>query len=151
MTLKHFDVQSVMPGTVHDLMAFHAEPAALRKLMLPPTFIQVIRDERASLTSGELEFTLWIGPVPIRWVAQHLPGPTASSFTDQMLQGPMAKWEHQHLFEPAPGGTGTILHDRIRYAHKPGLTGLLTRLVFDGLPLRVLFWYRHWRTRRALS
>jgi hypothetical protein len=24
-------------------------------------------------------------------------------------------------------------------------------LAFDGLPLRAVFWYRHWRTRRALE
>jgi ligand-binding SRPBCC domain-containing protein len=62
-----------------------------------------------------------------------------------MLEGPMAVWEHQHIFEDVPGGAALV--DRITLAHKPGLPGLLTRLIFDGVPLRALFMYRHWRTR----
>jgi ligand-binding SRPBCC domain-containing protein len=60
----------------------------------------------------------------------------------------MALWEHLHIFEPS--GDSTRLVDRITLAHKPGLAGFFTRLMFDGLPLRMLFMYRHWRTRRAL-
>ncbi len=130
-------------------MAFHQDPRALSRLTMPPTFIQVLRDDRKSLTEGEIEFTLWLGPLPVRWVARHAPGPIATSFADQMVRGPMARWEHLHLFEPA--GEHTRLVDRITYAYKGGIGGLFTRLVFDGLPLRLLFVYRHWRTRRALE
>ena len=66
-----------------------------------------------------------------------------------MIAGPMARWEHQHIFAEVDGGVELI--DHITLAHKPGLQGILTRIVFDGPPLRMLFLYRHWRTRRALS
>lgn len=138
-----------MPGTVHDLMAFHADPRALARLTMPPTFIQVVRDERTSLVDGEIEFYLWVGPIPVRWIARHEPGPTPTSFVDRMLTGPMARWEHQHLFVDVDGGTELV--DRITLDHRPGWRGLVTRLLFDGLPLRLLFMYRHWRTRRALA
>jgi ligand-binding SRPBCC domain-containing protein len=129
-------------------MAFHAEPDALRRLAMPPTFIQVVRDGRTSLIEGEIEFNLWIGPLPLRWLARHEPGPIDTSFADRMVRGPMAAWRHEHIFEPVQ--QGTLLVDRIAFEHRPGLAGLFTRLLFDGLPLRVLFMYRHWRTRRAL-
>lgn len=122
---------------------------ALSKLTLPPTFIQILRDDRTSLTSGEIEFNLWLGPFPIRWIAVHAPGSIPTSFIDRMVRGPLAAWEHQHIFEPS--GDNTRLVDRITFAHKSGPAGWFTRLMFDGLPLRVLFMYRHWRTRRALA
>lgn len=143
-----FEHRSVMATTIDDMIAFHANPRALSRLTMPPTRIQVMRDERVSLTSGEIEFVLWLGPIPVRWIAEHLPGPNATSFTDRMIKGPMATWEHQHIFESVEGGVA--LFDRITFEHKPGLAGLLTRLVFDGLPLRMLFLYRHWRTRRTV-
>jgi ligand-binding SRPBCC domain-containing protein len=146
---KTFEHRSFIPTSPEHVMAFHAEPRALTRLAMPPTVIQVLRDERASLTSGEIEFNLWLGPVPVRWVAVHEPGPIDTSFTDRMVRGPMACWEHQHIFEPAQDGTWLI--DRITLAHKPGLRGFLTRLLFDGLPLRLLFIYRHWRTRRVVT
>jgi ligand-binding SRPBCC domain-containing protein len=149
MMSKTFEHRSLMPGSLQTLVEFHEDPRALSRLSMPPTFIQVLRDERTSLTAGRIAFRLWLGPLPVRWVAEHIPGPTETSFTDRMVEGPMSRWEHQHIFEAAEHGA--VLVDHVTLAHKPGLMGLFTRLVFDGLPLRILFIYRHWRTRRALQ
>jgi ligand-binding SRPBCC domain-containing protein len=124
---------------------FHAAPRAFSTLTPPPIFVQVLRDSRTSLTDGELEFRLWVGPIPVYWHARHEPGPIPTSFIDRQLDGPMAYWEHQHLFRAVPGGVE--LTDHLTLAHRPGLAGLFTRLMFDGLPLRILFFYRHLRTR----
>jgi ligand-binding SRPBCC domain-containing protein len=147
-SLNLFEHRSVIPAPVERVLAFHAAPDALRQLTMPPTRITIQADRRRSLTEGEIAFTLWLGPIPVRWVAEHAPGPNQTSFTDRMLRGPVAHWEHQHIMQPHPEGTGLI--DRIRYAHKPGPRGLLTRLVFGRPALRMLFAYRHWRTRHAV-
>ncbi|MCB9454330.1 MAG: cyclase, partial [Anaerolineaceae bacterium] len=89
------------------------------------------------------------GPVPVKWTARHEPGPTETSFADRQISGPLESWYHQHIFTPVDGGVE--LHDKITFTHKPGWQGLLTRLTFDGIPLQILFFYRHWRTRRALA
>jgi ligand-binding SRPBCC domain-containing protein len=146
---KVFQSTTLIPTSLAAITAFHTAPAALSRLTPPPLLVQIIRDGRLSLTAGEVEFILWFGPLPVRWTARHEPGPIPTSFVDRMLVGPMATWEHQHLFYEAAGGVA--LTDRITFAHKAGWRGWLTRLVFDGWPLRLLFWYRHWRTRRALS
>jgi ligand-binding SRPBCC domain-containing protein len=138
-----------MKTTMERMIKFHEDPKALGILTPPPIFMQSIRDDRTSLTDGELEFNLWFGPIPIRWIARHEPGPTPTSFMDRQISGPMASWEHQHIFTEVPGGVE--LHDRITLSHKPGLPGLLTRLMFDGLPLRILFFYRHLRTRLSVT
>jgi ligand-binding SRPBCC domain-containing protein len=62
-----------------------------------------------------------------------------------MVSGPLAHWEHQHIMREVAGGVE--LHDHITLEHKPGLMGIFTRLMFDGLPLRMFFVYRHLRTR----
>lgn len=149
MMSKTFEHRSQIPSSVQALVDFHADPRALSQLSMPPTFIQVLHDERTSLTAGQITFRLWLGPLPVRWVAEHTSGTTETSFIDRMVEGPMAQWEHHHIFEAVEDGA--VLVDRISLVHKPGLVGLFTRLVFDGLPLRVLFMYRHWRTRRALQ
>jgi ligand-binding SRPBCC domain-containing protein len=111
--------------------------------------MQLHRDERRSLTEGDIEFSLWFGPIPIRWIARHEPGPTPHSFADSQIKGPLAYWRHEHIFNEVEGGVE--LTDRVTLAHKSGWPGLVTRLAFDGPPLRILFAYRHWRTRRALQ
>ena len=150
VTKKVFEHRSVIATTMDAMIAFHEDPKAIARLTPPPPlmFMQLLRDERTSLTAGDLEFRLWFGPFPVRWLARHEVGPTPTSFIDRMIEGPMALWEHQHIFAEVDGGVE--LTDRVTLAHKPGLQGLLTRLIFDGLPLRVLFIYRHLRTRLAL-
>jgi ligand-binding SRPBCC domain-containing protein len=147
--VKTFEHRSIIHTTLEAVREFHHDPKALSRLTPPPLFIQVLRDERVSLTQGEVEFNLWFGLAPVRWLARHEPGPDESSFIDRMLKGPMAAWEHLHSFHPVEGGIELI--DHIRLAHPSGWKGMLTRLIFDGLPLRFLFLYRHWRTRRALE
>ncbi|MBN1564652.1 MAG: cyclase [Anaerolineae bacterium] len=146
---KQIEFTTLLPAPVEVVQQFHANPQALRQLTPPPLIMQIVRDDRASPTQGELEFRLWMGPIPIRWIAQHAPGPNEYSFTDHMLAGPMVQWQHQHIFEPE--GDQTRLTDRITLTHKPGIAGLFTRLFFDGLPLRFLFWFRHWYTKRAVK
>jgi len=142
-----FTKTSVFPSTLERITRFHDEggPQALTP---PPIFVQVHRDARTSLTEGELEFTLWMGPIPVRWLARHEAGPTPTSFADLMVRGPLAYWRHEHIFREVQGGVE--LTDRVTLEHKPGWRGWLTRLAFDGLPLQILFFYRHLRTRLAL-
>jgi ligand-binding SRPBCC domain-containing protein len=78
-----------------------------------------------------------------------MPGKNATSFIDYQVTGPVAYWYHEHMISDVPGGVE--LRDRITIAHKPGVAGLLTRLVFDGLPLRFLFVFRHLRTRFGMK
>lgn len=144
-----FIKKSVMKTTLDKMMQFHQDPKAFSKLTPPPIFMQLHRDDRTSIKDGEIEFTLWFGPIPFRWTARHEEGPTDCSFADRMIKGPMAYWRHEHIFTEVDGGVE--LTDRITLAHKAGLQGLMTRLIFDGIPLQILFFYRHLRTRMATS
>lgn len=144
-----FIKSSIIDTSIEAIIAFHNDPRALARLTPPPILMQLHRDERCSLTDGEIDFTLWFGPLPIRWVARHEAGPSAHSFADRQIKGPLAYWRHEHIFAEVEGGVE--LTDRITLAHRRSLLGVFTRLAFDGIPLRVLFAFRHWRTRRALT
>ena len=148
-TTRVFQKSSLIDATLSSLMRFHEAPLALASLTPPPIQMRVHRDDRQSLAQGEIEFTLWFGPLPIRWIARHEAGPTPHSFADVQVKGPLAYWRHEHIFRETD--RGVKLTDRVTLAHRKGPIGLLTRLAFDGLPLRLLFAYRHWRTRRALQ
>jgi len=144
-----FEKRTVFKTTLEKIEAFHQDRAALATLTPPPIFVQLHHDGRTSLTAGDLDFTLWFLFIPIRWLARHEAVPGQHGFAEWQVKGPMGYWRHEHLFEPVEGGV--VLHDRVTLAHKPGLAGLLTRLMFDGLPLKILFFYRHWRTRQAVE
>lgn len=149
MTLHRYEHRSVVPADIESVLSFHRDEWSLSRLTPPPMFVCVRRDARTSLTRGELDFVLWVGPFPIRWLADHSPGPTRWSFVDRMAAGPLKCWEHEHLFEPA--GTGVRITDRVTFAHKPGLAGWWTRMLFSKIFLAALFRFRHARTRQILA
>jgi ligand-binding SRPBCC domain-containing protein len=144
-----FEKRSTIKTTVEKMVAFHNDPNALKMLTPPPMFMQVKRDTRTSLRDGEIHFTLWMAFIPIAWLARHEPGPIDTSFADRMIEGPLATWRHEHVFTPVDGGVELL--DRVTLSHKAGAAGLFSRLLFDGLPLHILFFYRHLRTRMALE
>ena len=104
MNARRFEKTSTLPATIEAVMRFHEDPRALARLTPPPIIMQLHRDERRSLTEGELEFTLWFGPIPIRWLARHEPGPAPHSFADSQVKGPLAFWRHEHIFTEVAGG-----------------------------------------------
>jgi ligand-binding SRPBCC domain-containing protein len=142
---KKFQYSSLIPTTLETIMRFHETPDALIMLTPPPLIVKILSDQRVSNTEGTVDFILWFGPIPVRWLARHEAGPIPTSFIDRMIVGPMAYWEHQHIFRQVAGGVELV--DQLTFAHKSGWRGWLTPLLFDGLSLRFLFWYRHWRTK----
>lgn len=129
------------------VQAFHASPSALKALTPPPVVVQLHRF--GELQEGmEAEFTLWMGPIPIRWIARHENvGP--EGFDDVLVKGPMAAWRHRHRFVDEGNGRSRV-DDDIEYTHPRGWAGLWTRLMFGRLALRGTFFYRKLATRRGV-
>lgn len=143
-----FDYRFTVDAPVEAVLRFHCDPRILRKLTPPPIFVQIHRF--GEMREGMIaEFTMWAGPIPIRWVAEHR-NVGANGFTDVQKKGPAARWEHTHRFSSL-GDHATAVHEHIEYEHKPGLAGLASRLLFPKAGLRMLFAYRRLVTRRALA
>ena len=121
---------------------------ALQRLTPPLLQMRLVADGRSCLTEGNVEFRIGPGPLALCWLTRHGAGPAARSFSDRMIDGPFASREHQHVLEPL--AQSVTLTDRISLAHHSGWCGLLTRLLFDGPALQLLYMCRLWRMRRAL-
>jgi len=90
-------------------------------------------------------FTLWVGPLPLRWKAVHR-GVSDRGFTDVQAEGPARKWEHTHSFVPLDDST-TEIREHIEYEHKTGFWGIVTRILFSKPNLYLMFTYRMLVTR----
>ena len=129
--------------------AFHRDTAVLPRLTPPPVRVQLGRVE--PLAEGSVsEFTLWFGPVPMRWRAVHTDVDPLHGFTDTQASGPMRYWRHAHRFE-AQGLSATRVTEHIAYAHHPGARGLASRMLFNRVALRLMLAYRAFVMRRALE
>lgn len=127
---------------------FHHDTRVLKRLTPPPLFAQIHQFE--PLAEGSLaQFTLWVGPIPLRWTAVHH-HITPQGFADRQLRGPLRHWEHTHRFTAVNDGV-TLIQEHIHYEHHPGWRGLLSRLLFNRPGLWLLFTARKWLTRYHLQ
>jgi ligand-binding SRPBCC domain-containing protein len=145
---SNFSYDFTVNASLEAVADFHHDTSALKQLNPPPVIVQLHRVD--PMAEGSIsEFTLWFGPIPVRWRAVHSQvGP--QGFTDTQAQGPMAYWKHRHQFEAVEAGK-TRIYEKIEYTHPTGLRGLFTRLIFSKPGLNALFTYRKWATRRALG
>jgi ligand-binding SRPBCC domain-containing protein len=142
-----FETTFTVNAPLEAVAAFHADTSALKILNPPFVFVQLHRVD--PMAEGSIsEFTLWMGPLPIRWRAVHS-GVGPNGFTDTLEDGPMASWRHTHKFVEIDGET-TQIHEHIEYEYPAGWRGLASRILFGPLGLTALFAYRKWATRRNL-
>ncbi len=144
-----FERSFVVKAPLARVAAFHRDTRVLRRLTPPPVIVQLHHSE--PLRDGAVaEFTLWFGPLPVRWRALHSEVDEQRGFTDTQVRGPLRFWQHRHAFQARRSGT-TLITDRIEYEHHPGVRGWLSRVLFGRLALRFNFAYRAWITRRAVE
>lgn len=89
--------------------AWHARPGAFERLQ-PPWGPARVLERQGTIAEGDrLSFAL--PPLGTRWVAVHHDHP--DGFVDEMVEGPMRRWQHVHRF--LPDGDGCRLVDEIDY------------------------------------
>ena len=78
-----FDYRFTVNAPLAAVSAFHFEPGILKTLTPPLMIMQVHRFD--PLAEGSIgEFTMWMGPIPVHWKAEHS-GVTSSGFTDTQV------------------------------------------------------------------
>ena len=141
-----FDYRFTVNAPLEAVSAFHFQTGILKALTPPMMIMQVHRfDPLANRSIGE--FTMWMGPIPVRWVAEHS-DVSPTGFVDTQIRGPMKSWKHTHRFNRVSPQV-TEVHEHIEFEHYAGLKGIWSRMLFPRIALIVLFTYRRWATRRA--
>ena len=138
-----FDFKFKVKAPVKKVIEFHEGTATLKTLT--PAYVKI--HEMEPLADGSISrFTVWFGPLPIKWTARHSDvGPTG--FTDTHIDGPMKSWAHTHKFTAINAAT-TQVTERVEYEHQPLPKGVITRIIFSKPSMYGLFTYRMIQTKR---
>lgn len=139
-----FDFRFTVQAPITAVQEFHRDTRALKRLTPPLTIVQL--HEIEPLAEGSVSrFTLWVGPLPLRWTAVHR-DVSEHGFTDVQSAGPAKRWEHTHTFIPITE-IATEIQEHIEYEHRSGFWGLVTRVLFARPNLYLMFHFRKWSTR----
>ena len=140
--------QFVVVAPLDDVRAFHSRSASMGAITPPPVIVRVHRAPDLLDEGDEMDFTMWLGPLPIRWLAR-IEQVTPVSFVDRQVRGPFRRWVHTHTFEPVDART-TIVHDRVEAEYSDHWWWKLVGMgMWWNMP--VLFAFRQWQTRRLLA
>lgn len=146
--LKRYQHQFNVSASIQSVAEFHRDARALRRLTPPPVIVQFHMVQ--PLREGSVaDFTLWLGPIPVRWVAVHHDIHPVDGFTDSMMRGPFEAWVHTHRFEVIDADHTRIIDTVDALPGPHPFWGLISKIMWNNLPL--LFSYRKWRTKRALE
>ncbi len=132
------------------VFAFHESPGALGRLTPPWEKVRVESGGTSIRVGSRVVLVTRLGPIPLRWVAEHTEYDPPRLFADRQVSGPFAKWEHRHEFVD-DGEGGTILRDSVDYEIPLGAFGRLLGGRFVAAKLRKMFDYRHAATRRIVE
>jgi len=145
--MNYFLHRTLVEVPLEKIISFHQSQQAFEQLSLPIMFVRLIQAEPVA-NGSILNFRMWLGPVPINWVAVHS-HVSQTGFTDSQRAGPFEYWTHRHTFRPIDSQATEII-DEIKAEPGRGLlSGLVSRLMWFGLPL--LFSYRGWIIRKKLE
>jgi ligand-binding SRPBCC domain-containing protein len=142
-----FSHRFVVDAPLAEVAAFHSRSASMGAITPPPIIVQVHRAPTLLAEGDQMEFTLWLGPLPVRWLAQ-IEQVTLVSFVDRQVRGPFARWDHHHLFVPLDAARTEVIDEITVVLSSHPLWKAIGLSMWLGLPL--LFAYRAWATRRAL-
>ena len=127
---------------------FHSRSASMPAITPPPMIVRVHAAPARLSSDDVMDFTLWAGPVPLRWVAR-IEDASAAGFTDRQVRGPFARWTHRHTFVRVADDATDVV-DQVEAELKRHLFwGPIGLLMWIGMP--ALFAYRGWKTRRILE
>lgn len=127
---------------------FHSYPDAMAAITPPPIFVQVHQAPPRVVEGQSMDFTMWLGPLPLRWQAR-FEDVTATGFVDRMVQGPLAAWSHRHSFVPVDDAQTDVVDQLDVAVRRHPVWGPVGLGMSLNLP--VLFAYRQWQTRRLLN
>ena len=146
-----FIYRSKMPASAEEVYRFHAEPAALERLMPPWEKAQVV-----ALTGGieqpgsRVTLRVSVGPISQYWVAEHRDCQPGRMFRDVMVSGPFPLWEHTHAFVPE-SETSSWLEDRVDFELPLGWLGSLFGGGYTRRRLQRMFAWRHKATSEEMA
>ena len=145
-----FVKESRIAATPERVFAFHESPGALQRLTPPWEHVRVESGGESIRVGARVVLVTKLGPIPLRWVAEHMEYAPPRLFADRQVSGPFARWYHRHEFLD-DGQGGTILRDSVDYDPPLGAIGRFFGGAFIRRKLDRMFEYRHEVTRKVVE
>ncbi len=123
---------------------FFATPRNLDVLTPPQISFAIVGELAGRMHPGQMiEYRIGLLPgLKTRWLTEVTHVREGEFFVDEQRIGPYKLWHHEHLFAPAPDGSGVRMVDRVTYEVGWGPLGDLLHALWIRRQLAKIFDYR---------
>lgn len=128
-----FEARTELACSPEIAFEFLAQPENIR--LITPSSMMLVFDEAPPMLSLGTRMVFRVQAYGVVRSATHeiTEFNAPHRFVERQVEGPMGKWEHEHLFEPTARGVAIV--DRITFAPPGGMMGLIVneRKIRDSL------------------
>jgi len=121
MTNFQHDTSINAPKSV--VWEWHAREGAFDRLAPPWEKMESISSPPDLSPGGRRVIKMKVGPLKMKWIAEHTDLIEGELFADRMIRGPFKRWEHTHRLKEENGTT--IVRDEVSYDVPFGFLGRL--------------------------
>src|SRR5690606_31024544 len=114
--------RSVIDAPAAAVFAWHEQADALHRTIPPGERIRVVEASGKITPGNRVELEMRVGPLPLRWLAEHTDYEAGYQFADVQLRGPFVYWKHWHRVLPRTENQ-CVLEDQVNYALPLGMLG----------------------------
>ncbi|MEO1615401.1 MAG: TIGR01777 family oxidoreductase [Planctomycetota bacterium] len=148
--MNRYVAATTLPVSDEEAFAYHERHGALARLVPPWQNVVVESSDNSLKVGSKVVLKLKLGPIGLRWRAEHTGYDPPRSFEDIQVSGPFKSWQHRHVFEES-GDERCVLRDDISYQVPLGGLGRLLAGPKVRRDLESMFAYRHRVTRDDLK
>jgi uncharacterized protein len=150
MSVQVFVRRTRIDAPAAEVFRWHARRGALERLTPPWAPVEIEEDSGGIEDGARVVLKIPVGPIHVRWIAEHRDYVEGRQFRDVQIEGPFARWEHTHRVEP-DGADACFLEDHIEYALPLGAAGALIGHPLVRNLLERTFAYRHRITAQDIA
>ena len=94
MATQTFSQKVDLPVSHEEAFAWHERAGALERLVPPWESVEVTGRSGNLCEGATVELINRVGPLKMRWLAEHYDFETGRQFCDVQREGPFAEWNH---------------------------------------------------------
>jgi len=151
MTTQTFSSKVELSVSPDEAFAWHERSGALDRLIPPWESVEVTARSGNLCEGATVELLNRVGPLKMRWLAEHYDFKPGQQFCDVQREGPFTAWNHLHLFQKNGSPQTCVLEDRVEYKVPGGWLGRLVGGRWIRNKIERMFKYRHETTSKDLA
>ena len=136
------ETHQFIPKSKIEVFDFFKTPENLEQITPKNLNFMIYTPSPILMNKGTLiEYKIRLLGIPIYWKTLINNYSPSDYFSDIQLNGPYAKWDHNHIFKECKNGTMMI--DKIVYSIPLGLLGQIAHFIWVRQELKRIFQYRY--------